>query len=397
MRRRGRVGLIAVLAVFLLALVAVGPAAAQVRIRAPYLDIVWNYYDGNYQQAIEEIAAWPVDGIRERAFNDLDKVVIAAQGVQSMALLSDGQRLSVVKIWATLTPVAALLHVEAGYHLLQKGQDKAGVQHLLMARLMADWTRWRFILDYLPTEGKELAYKQLRRDIYLTIAWILQSAAEQAALKEHLTLARKNLADEPEIWLASGSAEELFADPAMLKGLQKTNSRVPRDTWELTMRDRFLEKAEEYHREAIARDPALAEAHVRLGRVLQQRGKLADARAALEAARRLESPSEVGYLATLFLAGVIDEASGPASATQAPAFDLYAALVERWPECQSGHLGLSRAYSARGNGAAALDALKPLRKDQEQRACFDGWWVYRSGQAWRLKASLQALRERVVS
>ncbi len=55
------------------------------------------------------------------------------------------------------------------------------------------------------------------------------------------------------------------------------------------------------------------------------------------------------------------------------------------------------ARTARGNGAAALDALKPLRKENDQRACFDGWWVYRSGQAWRLKALLQALRERVVS
>ena len=181
----------------------------------------------------------------------------------------------------------------------------------------------------------------------------------------------------------------------MLRKLKQTNSRVPRDTWELTMRERFLAKAEEYHREAIARDPALAEAHVRLGRVLQQRGKFPDARAALEAARRLESASEVGYLATLFLAGVIEEASRAGG--RAPALAVYTELVQRWPECQSGHLGLSRAYSARGNGPAALDALKPLWKEPERRACFDAWWVYRSGQAWRLKASLQAFRERVVS
>jgi tetratricopeptide (TPR) repeat protein len=404
MRRRVRgIRLIALLAVFLSSLlspllsanVAEGTAAAQaVRIRTPYLDIVWNYYDGNYQQAIEEIAAWPIDGLRERVFDDFDTEVIVAQGVRSMIRLSEGQRLSVVKIWATLTPVAALMHVEAGYQLLQKGQDKAGVQHLLLARLIADWTRWRFILEYLPTEGKELAYKELRRDTYLAIAWILQSALKEDALKEHLELARKNLPEEAEIWLASGSAEELFAEPTMVRRLKQTNTRVPRDTWDQTMRERLLEKAEEYHREAIARDSALAEAHVRLGRVLQQRGKLDDARAALEAARRLEAsaPSEISYLATLFLAGVTEEAN-----TRAPAVDLYAELVERWPECQSGHLGLSRAHSTRGNGQAALDALKPLWKEPERRACFDAWWVYQSGQAWRLKAMLQAFRERVVS
>jgi tetratricopeptide (TPR) repeat protein len=409
MRRRGWIRLIAGLAVFFIALVAGGSAAAQTRIRAPYLDIVWDYRDGNYQQAIDAVAALPVDGLRERVFGDLDTAVQVAMG-GGMRKMSEGQRFSVVKIWATLTPVAALLHIEAGYQLLQKGNFKAGVQHLLLARLLADWDRWRFILEYLPDEGKKLAYKKLRRDVYLTIAWMLQSAVEEATLAEHLTLARKNLPDEAEIWLASGSAEELLAEPSMLKRLDPSNkrdTRFPRDTWEMRMRERFLEKAEEYHREAIARDPALAEAHVRLGRVLQQRGKLADARAALEAARRLESPSEVGYLATLFLAGVIEEANRPEEKTPAantpspdtaaPAFDMYTELVERWPECQSGHLGLSRAYSARGNGPAALDALKPLWKEPEHRACFDSWWVYRSGQAWRLKALLQALRERVVS
>ena len=41
-----------VLAVLAAFLVAEGTAAAQARLRGPYLDIVWNYRDGNYQQAI---------------------------------------------------------------------------------------------------------------------------------------------------------------------------------------------------------------------------------------------------------------------------------------------------------------------------------------------------------
>jgi tetratricopeptide (TPR) repeat protein len=396
MLRGRRIRLIAMLAVLLSALVAGGTAAAQPRIRAPYLDIIWNYRDGNYQEAIDEIATWPVDTLREKAFEDLDRVVIIAVGAKSIKAMSDGQRLTVVKVWETLTPVAALLHIETAYQLLQKRQDKQAVQHLLFARLLADWTRWRFILDYLPSDDDKLAYQQLRRDVYLSIAWILQSSLEEEALKEHLELGRKNLPDEPEIWLASGSAEELFAEPAMLKRLKLPETRVtrvPTDTRIETARLRFLEKAEEYHREATTRDPNLAEAQVRLGRVLAQRGKLAEALVVLEAARRLESPSEIGYLAALFLAGVTEEASEPA----VPAFELYQEVVERWPECQSGHLGLSRAYSARGNGQAALDALKPLWKQPEHRACFDAWWVYRSGQAWRLKAMLEAFRERVVS
>jgi tetratricopeptide (TPR) repeat protein len=399
MQRRARNGLRTGLAVLFIALVAEGTAAAQTRIRAPYLDILWDYYDGNYQQAIDDVATWPVDGMEDRAFKDLDTAVLTAVGGR-VKVLTEGQRLTLVKIWAKLTPIAALLHTEAGWQLLQKKEYKAGKQHLLLARAMVDWPRWRFIHEYLPDENEKRAYKQLRREVYLAIAWLLQTSLEEATLKEHLELARKNLPDDPEIWLASGSAEELYADPTMLKRLTRTDTRVPRDAWELTMRDRFLEKAEEYHRGAIARDPTLAEAHVRLGRVLQQRGKLADARATLEAARRMESPSEMGYLATLFLAAVVEEADREAkkqSNTQSPQLEVYEELVQKWPECQSSHLGLSRAYSARGNAPAALEALKPLWKEQQHRACFDAWWVYQSGQAWRLKALLQALRERVVS
>ncbi len=123
------------------------------------------------------LPTWPVDGIRERVFADLDTAVVIAVGNKTPA-----QKFSRVKIWRTLTPVAALLHVEAGYSLLRKGQNPAGVRHLLLARLMADWDRWSYILEYLPDEAEKAAYKQLRRDVYLAIAWILQSAVEENTL-----------------------------------------------------------------------------------------------------------------------------------------------------------------------------------------------------------------------
>jgi tetratricopeptide (TPR) repeat protein len=408
-----RIPVVVTMMLLVTAMLTSAVASAQTRIRAPYLDILWNYYDGNYQQAIDQIAAWPLDTLRERAFHDLDEGVIVGQGAPSITFMSEGQRVNTAKIWATLTPVAALLHVETGYQLLRKEQAKAGIQHLMLARLLADWTRWRFILEYLPTEGKDLQYGLLRRDVYLVIAWILQSAVDRNALQDHLEVARKNLPDEADVWLASGSAEELSADPLILRTLspeaevgaraarlEKADRSAPRDAWERWARERFLAEAEAYHREAIARDTTLAEAHVRLGRVLQQRGKLADARAELETARRLASGGHVGYLATLFLAGVVEESSaGTSEETRAgtPPFELYEELVKRWPECQSGHLGLSRAYSARGDGRAALEALAPLWKESDRRACADAWWSYWGGQAWRLDETLRALRDRVTA
>src|SRR5690349_14888449 len=124
MQRRWRVGLRASLAVFLIILATLAvarPAGAQGRLRGPYLDIVWDYRDGNHQEAIDAIAAWPIDGIRERVFKDFDTgVALAIGGGRRKA--SEAQRFAMVKIWAALTPVAALMHVEAGYQLLEKKQ-----------------------------------------------------------------------------------------------------------------------------------------------------------------------------------------------------------------------------------------------------------------------------------
>jgi hypothetical protein len=123
----------AVLAVFATTAGADRPAGAQARMGGPYLDILWNYRDGHYQEAIDQIAIWPIDNVRERAFADLDTAVIVAHG--GFKGVSEGKRFSMVKIW-----------------------------------------------------------------------------------------------------LASGSAEELFAEPALVKLLTQTDSRVPRDTWNRTTR-----------------------------------------------------------------------------------------------------------------------------------------------------------------
>jgi DNA-binding SARP family transcriptional activator len=89
----------------------------------------------------------------------------------------------------------------------------------------------------------------------------------------------------------------------------------------------------------------------------------------------------------MFLADVL-EAEGNTAAAFARTRD----LALRFPECQSGHLAMSRAYEARGDRASALRALEPLWKEQMQRKCVDPWWAYNLGQVWRMPQLFEQLR-----
>jgi tetratricopeptide (TPR) repeat protein len=98
----------------------------------------------------------------------------------------------------------------------------------------------------------------------------------------------------------------------------------------------------------------------------------------------------VPYLGEMFLAETI-ELEGDA----AGALKLYQDVARRWPECQSGLLALGRAYEARGDREAALEALKMLHRDQAKRVCVDPWWTYHLGQGWRFGPFIVDLRARV--
>ncbi len=152
-----------------------------------------------------------------------------------------------------------------------------------------------------------------------------------------------------------------------------------------------LKNAEKHYREALKIDPSLVEARLRLGRVLQQRGLMQDARNELEA---------------------VFSQPGVAAGDSLSRVD----LSDRRPRGAGQHRGVARAGArsrhalsrvsvrasgveprARGAGPArpALAALAPLWKEEGARACADPWWSYYLGQAWRMPKLFESLRDRV--
>jgi hypothetical protein len=161
--------------------------------------------------------------------------------------------------------------------------------------------------------------------------------------------------------------------------------------WRQGMQQMRLKRAEKHYRDALQFDASLIEARLRLGRVLQRRDLLPEARTELEGVfAQPDAPAPLRYLASMFLVDVLD-AQGHTAASLARARD----LVTRYPECQSAHLALSSAFEARGQRAAAISALAPLWKEEASRTCADPWWSYYLGQSWRIPALFGSLRERV--
>jgi hypothetical protein len=373
--------------------VAANAADAQIGTSSPYLDIVARYARGEFTDAVVALAAFPDNDLHDRIFDhDLPRVIVRRiTGDDDLRQADETERRRVAETWSTLVPAAALLHVETGALLMDAKEPARGIQHVRIATRLVDWEGWGFIETVLKSDDWRRRHERFRRDVYLAIAWALQLHRQAVALDEHLARAREAWPRDAEVLLASGSAEEMFADDSMVNALPRRPADMRPGPWKrLTLAGR-LARAESYHRDAVRCDPTLAEAQLRLGRVLHLRKKFSEARRSLETARDLRPVSDIGYLSALFLAQLTQD-EGDAEA----ALEQYAELVTRWPGCQSGHIGLSRAYEGRGDRQAARDALAPLWHLPDKRACaVDPWWVYPYGQVWRLKPLIEALRAQV--
>ena len=106
--------------------------------------------------------------------------------------------------------------------------------------------------------------------------------------------------------------------------------------------------------EALAADPLHADAHVNRGRLLHQRGELAEAEAHYVAAL-VSRPDDL--TARFNLAVVLDDLGRVEDAIAA-----YRATLERDPACVDAYFNLARLYERTGEKVAAFRHLKDYRR-----------------------------------
>jgi tetratricopeptide (TPR) repeat protein len=150
--------------------------------------------------------------------------------------------------------------------------------------------------------------------------------------------------------------------------------------------DSTLGQAEAAFRRALAADPGLSEARLRLGRVRLLQGRAAEAIPDLQQVAREDGSLRRRYLARLFEARGHEKRKDLESAARA-----YRAAVAVEPEGQSAWLGLGRALDLLGRGDEAQEAFTRALGIHRERG--DPWWSYTRGDLERLEplvAELQA-------
>jgi tetratricopeptide (TPR) repeat protein len=191
--------------------------------------------------------------------------------------------------------------------------------------------------------------------------------------------------DDPELLLLKGAEREAMASPLFQAFARSIGPSLRSGIGSV---GRELDAAADFYRRALAADPQLAEARIRLGRVLGLQGRAEEAVRELESALAADLDSQHRYFALLFLGAAREGLGQPADAVQA--FEQAA----RAEGARVPHLAIARLAREHGDRAqttASLErALAPLTRD----AAIDPWWLYHSAQGRRRAPWLDDLRRR---
>jgi hypothetical protein len=210
---------------------------------------------------------------------------------------------------------------------------------------------------------------EFRRRWYVTVITAMLRLGRVAGADWYLEKARALFPADDEVLLLSGMADEMHATPRVI-----TVTPVERQD--------ALERADGHLRVSLAVADRM-ETRLRLGRVLQQRGQIVEARELLTGVAGVEDARQA-YLASLFLGGLEDAAGNPAAAES-----WYRRAAARIPSAQVAQLAASELRHRAGERRQAADDLPSALGVGNTD---DPWWMYLFGEYWRIDALLDALR-----
>jgi hypothetical protein len=359
----------------LLALSSLASAQPSV-VLSPYPIVVRRYASGDREGAVVEMGGWPDSRIRQ-------EVPILDRDGRKPLSPADALR---PEVWREMPARAALmLHTDCALRARHDGKPP-GLHET------AAWSIAHMLKD-------NPAHRAVARRWYEAFA---EAAQAEYRLVDALDWAQRGLEDFPDsgdLLLVVGSIEELLAvqaaqgtPPPAQEAFAASNIR--RDRSELVQRRavrEHLEKARRAFRAALAADPTLPAAHLRLGRVAWKLGDTADARAELQAALAGGSGSRT-FLARLFL-GRVDEDAG----LLAEAAASYEAAVAIDARCQSARLALSHVRLRQGDEASARREVEEALRPASWRLRPDPFWIYPLGPSLGVEERLEALRREASS
>jgi tetratricopeptide (TPR) repeat protein len=354
-----------------LAALGILPAAPAARAQdASLAQLADRYRRGDHEAALDEIGLWTADRTRREA-----------EGLVERRPFDPA-----------LAYAACLLHVHramlaSSSTLGYRDQHLAAATRLLLAGADA------------PVSARSAG---LARRMFLLVGVALEQNLDVGAAHEVVRAGLERFEDDAELLAVLGVALEIGPSMRTYDLPPDTKRRVfdgrPAISVEgdgsrgerRSIPDSTLGEAEASFRRALAADPGLGEARLRLGRVLLLRGHAAEAATELQQVARVDGSLRRRYLARLFEARAHEKRGDLDAAARA-----YRAALAIEPDGQSACIGLGRALDLLGRGDEAQEALAGVVETPAERR--DPWWSYSRGDLDRIEpliTELQAAIER---
>jgi tetratricopeptide (TPR) repeat protein len=245
---------------------------------------------------------------------------------------------------------------------------------------------WQLGRTVLSAVAPDPAQDETVRLWYRASVAYLQAQERFGDCHLHLTPALKAIPGDERLLFYAGAMHEAYASGSLQAAAHSMTSRGLRSV--VRSIDDELEEAERFFREALATDPAFAEARLHLGRVVGLRGRHKEAASELRQAITQPTDPQLVYYRELFLGR--QEASMRNRQAAREHFERAAGL---YPRAQSPQLALGLLARTHGDRPAALQSLRNvigLPPGEEERE--DPWWEYFLSHVRNVDALLDELR-----
>ena len=355
----------------MLAIAAQAPADV---LSPAYEAVVRQYVSGQREAAVADMYGWPDQRLRDE--------MVALSGFWRKARACHPCAASLA--WPRIPVRAALmLHSDCAERARREGQRSQLHESVAVtiAGLLKD----------------DPAQRTFARRWYEGMAGLAQL---ENRWDEALAWAERGLAEFPDssqMLLVLGSIEETVGAQATFletdEALVDPNVRRTRANLLYAREVRtHLEKAERVLRSAVAADPSLLEARLRLGRVCWRLGETAEARSTLQEVLDRKPDRGTALLAHLFL-GRLDEDEGRLDEA-ARAYETALALDVG---AQSARIALSHVHLRRGDAASARAQVDKVVGFSGFRLRPDPFWLYPWGPSVGVAERLETLRREASS
>jgi tetratricopeptide (TPR) repeat protein len=336
---------------------------------ASYLAVAAQYRSSDRETARREIREWRIA--------ELEAAIRALRKAES--------RLRAIPVQATdidfrTVEAAVLMHAEVGLVFLQALSPVEAQVHLETSLRLFEWSRSAASRPRERPSRRETPPVEPRidgRDYYLAMAAALLGMGFPNLARTFAEEAIRAAPMDAEVRLLSGCLAASLAEEASLRHEGA---------------DGQLEDAERFLRDALALDPGLLEARLRLGKLLLDERRTIEAEPLLAEVDARTADDRQRYLARLFLGRVADRRGRPEEAVRS-----YRRALESWPDSQAARLALAHALE-KSSGPAVPPVLVGATLSASRRLVRapDPWWQYPFGPPGLAMAALDRVWNRTL-